>query len=503
MPHVVDIKYQKTALFAAGALSAFGFAPVYALPLFMAGLIFAFFVADGAKTLKRAALVGYVFGFGFFCAGFYWIANALLVDVYTFGWLYPIVLLATGAFFGLFFVPPFMVWYYLKGGMWPQVLGFASTFVLCEYLRAFFLTGFPWNMVGSMFAFSDVLLQTASLVGTYGLSFLLLVITGAVYVFIKKHDQKAVFAAAGVLFLMAGFGSWRLSVYHQSDLPFKIRLVQPSIKQSLKWDESALEDNLRTYVKMSKKDGLNDVKAVFWGETATAFSPEDGVYYQKLIKEAVPEGGYLMTGLVRLDEESGKLYNSLAVINDKGQTVAFYDKNHLVPFGEYIPFRKYLPAWIRPVANQIADLQKGEKFKVIDVVGVPPFGALICYEIIFPDEVINRKNKPKFIVVASNDGWYGQSFGPYQHFVAAKLRAIEEGISIVRSANNGISAVIDPFGGIRGKMKLDAVGVKDVLLPAILVVDTLYAHLGGKGVQRLMFLVLMLVVFLNKRQINR
>lgn len=503
MPHVVDIKYQKTALFAAGALSAFGFAPVYALPLFMAGLIFAFFVTDGAKTLKRAALLGYVFGFGFFCAGFYWIANALLVDVYTFGWLYPIVLLATGAFFGLFFVPPFMVWHYVKSGLWGKVLGFASAFVLCEYLRAFFLTGFPWNMAGSMFAFSDVLLQTASLVGTYGLSFLLLVITGAVYVFIKKHDQKAVFAAAGVLFLMAGFGLWRLSVYNQSDLPFKIRLVQPSIKQSLKWDESALEDNLRTYVKMSKEGGLNDVKAVFWGETATAFSPEDGVYYQDLIKEAVPEGGYLMTGLVRLDEASGKLYNSLSVIDDKGQTVAFYDKNHLVPFGEYVPFRKYLPAWIRPVANQIADLQRGEKFKVIHLDEVPPFGALICYEIIFPDEVINRKNKPQFIVVASNDGWYGKSFGPYQHFVAAKLRAIEEGISIVRSANNGISAVIDPFGGIRGKMKLGAVGAKDVLLPAILGVDTLYAHFGGKGVQCLMLLVLLLVVIFNKRQINR
>lgn len=503
MSNLMDIKHKKTALILAGALAALGFAPVYALPLFVAGLIFAFLMADGAKTLKQSALFGYMFGFGFFCAGFYWIANALLVDVFVFGWLYPIALVATGAFFGLFFIPPFMIWYHLKGAVWGKVLGFASAFVLLEYVRSFLLTGFPWNMAGSMFAFSDMLIQTASAVGTYGLSFLLLVMTGAVYIFIKEHDKKAVFAFFGILFLMAGFGVFRLSVYKQSDSEVKIRLVQPSIKQSLKWDESALEDNLRTYIDMSRKTNLNGVKAVFWGETATAFSPEDGVYYQNLIRQAVPQNGYLMTGVVRYDKNNDALYNSLSVIDDAGKTVAFYDKNHLVPFGEYIPLRKYLPAWIRPVANQIADLQKGEKFKVLKVSGLPPFGALICYEIIFPDDVINRKNKPQFIVVASNDGWYGQSFGPYQHFVAAQLRAIEEGITIIRSANNGISAVIDPLGRVGEKLNLNEVGFKDVFLPAVLSVNTLYAHLGSKGVQCLMLLLLVFAVIQNKHNINK
>ena len=146
------IKHKKTMLFVIGALSALGFAPVYALPLFVAGMVFSFLMSDKAQNIKQAAFIGYVFGFGFYCAGFYWIANALLIDIKVFGWLYPITLIATGAFFGFFFIPPFMVWYCLKNSLWRKVLGFASSFVLCEYLRSFLLTGFPWNMMGSMFA---------------------------------------------------------------------------------------------------------------------------------------------------------------------------------------------------------------------------------------------------------------------------------------------------------------------------------------------------------------
>ena len=504
MLRIADIKHQKTALFVLGILSAFGFAPVYAWPLFIVGLISAFFTIDEAKNLKQAAVRGYAFGFGFFCAGFYWIGNALLIDVLTFGWLYPIALLATGAFFGLFWIAPFMMWRYLSENRpWAKVVGFASVFVLCEYLRSFLLTGFPWNMLGSMFGFSDCLLQTASVVGAYGLSFLVLLTTGAGYVFIKKRRKSAGLVVVLVLALMTGFGFWRLKNYETADSKIKVRLVQPSIAQSLKWDKAALEDNLNTYVQMSSQDDFKDVKLVVWGETATAFNPEESIYYKELIKSAVPEDGYLVTGLLRYDENNDALYNSLSVIDNSGQTVAFYDKNHLVPFGEYIPLRKYLPSWVRPVANQIADFSKGEKFKILNVKGLPPFGALICYEVIFPDEIINRRNKPQFIVLVSNDGWYGQSFGPYQHFEAARMRAIEEGITIVRSANNGISAVIKPTGVAAGRIDLNAKGVEDVYLPEVLSVGTIYGHIGGTGIACLMLLLVLIVMLQNKYKINQ
>ena len=504
MLRVADIKHQKTMLFLLGVLGAFCFAPVYGWPLFVFSLTVAFLAVDEAQNLKQAALKGYVFGFGFFCAGFYWIGNALLIDVLTFGWLYPIALSATGAFFGLFWIAPFIMWRYLdENRPWAKVLGFASVFVLCEYLRSFLLTGFPWNMLGSMFGFSLALLQTASVFGAYGLSFLALVITGAVYVFIKKRKKSTCFAVILILALMTGFGFWRLKNTEISDSKIKVRLVQPSIAQSLKWDRAALEDNLNTYIQMSRQDGLKDVNLVVWGETATAFNPEESVYYRDLMKNAVPENGYLATGLLRYDEKNGALYNSFSVIDNSGQTVAFYDKNHLVPFGEYIPLRKYLPAWVRPVANQVADFSKGEKFKILSVNGLPSFNALICYEVIFPDEIINRQNKPAFIVLVSNDGWYGQSFGPYQHFEAARMRAIEEGITIVRSANNGISAVIEPTGAIRGMIGLNVKGIKDVYLPKNLGVDTIYGRIGGKGVQCLMLLLFLMVLMQNKRKINQ
>ena len=504
MLHVADIKHQKTMLFLLGVLGAFGFAPVYAWPLFVFSLTVAFLAADEAENLKQAAIRGYVFGFGFFGAGFYWIGNALLIDILSFGWLYPIVLSASGAFFGLFWVVPFVFWRYLdKNRPWAKVLGFASVFVLCEYLRSFLLTGFPWNMLGSMFGFSLILLQTASVFGVYGLSFLVLLITGAVYAFIQKRKKSACFVIGVVLALMTGFGFWRLKNIETTDSQIKVRLVQPSIAQSLKWDRAALEDNLNTYIQMSRQDGLKDVNLVVWGETATIFNPEESIYYRNLIRQAVPENGYLATGLLRYDEKNGALYNSFSVIDRFGQTVAFYDKNHLVPFGEYIPFRKYLPSWVRPVANQIADFSRGEKFKVLSVNGLPPFGALICYEVIFPDEIINRQNKPAFIVLVSNDGWYGQSFGPYQHFEAARMRAVEEGITIIRSANNGISAVISPIGAVKGRIGLNVKGIQDAYLPKKTGVETIYGRIGGKGVQCLMLLIVLIVLIRNKHKINQ
>lgn len=499
------LKHKKTAVFLAGILASLGFAPCYAVPVFMAALCLCFALSDKALTYKKAALSGYLFGFGFFSAGFYWISNALLIDIVTFGWLYPITLVATGAFFGLFWIFPFLVWHAFKNNnVWFKVLGFSCVAVMCEYVRGFFLTGFPWNMLGSMFAFSDVLIQSASVVGTYGLSFLLLVLTGAIYAVCKGYKKSGGAVLICILGMMISFGAWRIAFYDRTNSEIKVRLVQPSIAQSLKWDEQSLADNLNAYVDMSRQNGFDDVKFVVWGETATPFNPKDSAFWREIIRRAVPSGGYLMTGVLRYDEKNDELYNSLSVINDQGETVGFYDKNHLVPFGEYIPLRDYLPKWVRPVANQIADFSRGEKYKQIQVRGLPVFGALICYEVIFPDEIIHRKNKPSFVVLVSNDGWYGQSSGPYQHLVAARLRAVEEGVTIVRSANNGISAVIDPLGQILKKIDLNKVGTTDVYLPKELTVATLYALIGGKGIQYVMFLILAaLFVLKNKRRINK
>lgn len=497
---MITIKHQKTVLFTAGALASLGFPPVYALPLFALCLIFALHICNEAKTYLAAAKIGYWFGFGFFCAGFYWIANALLVDIAAFGWLYPIALLACGTFFGLFLIPPFLAWYYFKNAnIWSQILGFAGVFVLSEYVRSFLLTGFSWNMLGTMLAFSDVLLQTAALIGTYGLSFLVIVFVLSFDAMLKKHIKSGIFVALMIAVLTTSFGLYRIKSYDPASSVITARLVQPSIPQSMKWDESTLEDNLMDYINLSRQDGLDDVNFVLWGETATAFNPVQSLYYQMLIQKAVPQNGYLLTGLLRYNEADDTLFNSLSVIDDKGDTVAFYDKHHLVPFGEYIPFRKYLPKWVQPLAAGLEDLSAGEQYKTISVKGLPPFAALICYEVIFPDHVINRLHKPKLLIVVSNDGWYGKSFGPYQHLVSAKMRALEEGITVLRAANNGISALINPIGQTTARLGLNKRGILDVKLPKNLTVDTLYGRIGGRMIQAFMLIILCILTALKFR----
>ena len=493
------IKHQKTVLVLAGIAASFGFAPFYALPVFALMLIFALLICDEAESYIQSAKIGYAFGFGFFVGGFYWIANALLVDAATFGWLYPIAMIALGAFFGLFWVVPFMVWYFFKNTtVWCKIFGFASITVLFEYVRSFVLTGFPWNLLGTMFGFSDVFIQSASIIGTYGLSFLLVVTVLCFYALIKKHYRSGVLVFCVILSLMTVFGIARLKIYGNAPSDIKVRLVQPSIPQSLKWDQNALEDNLTDYINLSRQDGIDDVNFVLWGETATAFNPKESDYYQMLTSYAVPKNGYLMTGLLRYDEANDALYNSMSVLDDKGDTVAFYDKNHLVPFGEYLPLRQFLPDWVRPIANQMADFASGEKYKILDVKGLPKFGVLICYEVIFPDKVLNRNDKPQFLIVLSNDGWYGKSSGPYQHFVSAKMRAVEEGITIIRSANNGISALIDPLGRTLKSLDLNERGILDIDLPQNLSIQTIYSSFGGGVViEFLMFIVFLITCALR------
>lgn len=482
--------YKTMAIFG-GALSALVFPPVYLWQIFLLALLGLWCLCDKLPSYKKVVALGYMYGFGFFAAGFYWVGNALLIDAATFGWLYPITLAAAGAFFGLFMILPFVMWR-AGGSAISKICGFATAWVLMEWLRSFVLTGFPWNMLGTAWAFHPVFIQTASVWGTYGLSFIMLVWCGMLYGYFCKSSNK--YGAAFILIplLMLAFGSWRIYNYQQIDSDITVRLVQPAISQQMKWNRESLENNFYKYVNMSAESGLDKVDFVVWGETAMPFSLDyDNIYRQEIL-QAVPPHGYLITGALRQGEaeDDYNYFNSLFVLNKSGETVGFYDKHHLVPFGEYVPLRRFLPKRVRPVANAVADFGIGKKYKNIRLEKMPAFGALICYEIIFPDEVINRDNPPQWLVVLTNDGWYGNSAGPYQHLVAAQMRAVEEGVTIVRSANSGISAVINPMGEVIKEIPLGKQGIADVKLPYHLKVFTLYSHIGGKTINALMLLIL-------------
>ena len=496
--------YKKTACLL-GALSALSFPPVYAFPVFIISLCLALKITDNVKNMKQSFLMGYCFGITYFIVGFYWICNALLVDFLTFGWLYPISLIAIGLFFCLFMVPPFLIWYITRQQyMWIKISSFASVWVLLEVLRSFIFTGFPWNLLGTIFAFHEVFIQSASIWGTYGLSFIALIVTGCVYAFFSGNKKSATIALCTILSFLIIFGLLRVNKYEIIDSNVKVRLVQPSIPQSMKWDRNELENNFKQYIDLSAQDGLDTVDFVVWGETALPFNVEYNLKYREMIKRAIPEKGYLITGLVRFDVVDGryKPYNSMYVLDKDVDIKAFYDKSHLVPFGEYLPFRKYIPDWMQPIASNVSDFAQGKKYKNITIENYPVFAALICYEIIFPDEVINRNNKPDWLVVLTNDGWYGNSSGPYQHLVSAKMRAVEEGITIVRSANSGISAVISPVGKIINQIKLNEKNYSDVYLPKKAAIKTIYNIFGKYFILCIMFLMLITTccrTYLNKK----
>lgn len=439
---------------------------------------------NSAATKKSAFAIGYWFGFGYFACNMAWIGNALLLDAAHLGWLFPITLGAAGAFFGLFIAFPAMLSVCFKN-LYSRYLSFAAWWVVFEWLRSFIFTGFPWNLLGSSLAFSDILLQAAAVIGTYGLSLLVLMIVTApaLYIFYRTRVSLAMTAAIIISISAATYfyGYQRLSQADKTPGEIRVRIVQPAIPQAMKWNKEKLESNFAEYIKLSQAPGLNQIDFVIWGETATPFPLDFEPQYLTQITQAIPEKGYLLTGLVsyRISEGDFRPLNSMFAINHQGQILASYNKSHLVPFGEYIPFRKFMPNWLRPVTNTIADFLPGNGPSVIKLENQPSFGALICYEVIFPHQIINPDNRPDWLVNLTNDGWYGHSQGPYQHFVTTRLRAIEEGRTLIRAANTGISAVISPYGQILASLDLDKKGFIDANLPKHLYLSTAYGHFGN------------------------
>lgn len=468
-----------------------GMAAVAALPpyfcfpiLFVVWAVF-FKLLQRARSHKQAFAIGYWFGFGFFAVGFSWITQALAIDLPRLGWLIPPALVAGGLFFGFFAAFPALLCSFCRG-IYGRIVAWASWWCIFEWLRSFVLTGFPWNLMGSVLAFSDAGIQSASLVGTYGLSWAVILLTSLpAALFAEENRRRAIVVNLIFLPLISlfiwGFGCWRLAYSGANESSNSgIRIVQPAIAQQLKWKEESLWQNLQQYIDLSQQNLPQDIKLVVWGETANPFPLAFERGQARRLAAAAPQSGYLITGSLDydFDDESQKWQpiNGMLAIDDAGNVAARYAKSHLVPFGEYIPLRALLPAGLRTVTNFIADFAAGSGPQTIRLPNIPPFGVLICYEIIFPAEIVDAADKPQWLINLTNDGWYGLSSGPYQHLVATRLRAVEEGLTIVRAANSGISALINRYGQIEQNLALRQRGYIDFYLPKEPAIDTFYGR---------------------------
>lgn len=500
-------RHPKTTAFFLGWLTVAALPPFYVFPLLFITFSGLLLLINQAPRPRSAWGIGYAFGFAFFAFGLSWIGNALLIDAQTFGWLYPLVWLASGTFFGLFVACPcLLTWYFRK--LPSRWLALSALWVIFEWLRSWFLTGFPWNLIGTVLAFNDNLIQFASFGGTWALSWWVILACSAPALYIHFRSRKTLFFA--VLFPLFSFlflglyGVLRLSAADHAPSEIIVRLVQPAIPQTMKWDPDSLQTNFKRYIELSSLPGLEKVNFTLWGETASPYPLDLDFAHNLEARQAVPPQGYLITGQIRyaLDSHGAiKPRNSLLVLAPDGSTPAWYDKSHLVPFGEYIPLRRYLPEWIKPVANAIGTFEHGNGPSEIRLSGYPPFGSLICYEVIFPHQVTNPRSRPEWIINLTNDGWYGDSAGPRQHLVSTRLRAVEEGITIARSANTGISALISPYGTIIGQLSLNYSGILDLKLPKTRQVFTTFSKYGNIIALFWCFLNLILAFFLTTRKL--
>ncbi len=482
---------------ALGVGAALALPPVHVIPLLWLAFPGLVWLIDGSSRDRGAFAAGWWFGFGHFSAGFYWIAHAMLVDPVRFGWMIPFAVFGLG---GLFAVFPGLVAYGARRLAPPgvaRVLWLAAGWTLFEWVRSWFLTGFPWNLIGSVWMPVLPVVQIASIVGTYGLGLLTVFAAAIPAVLVRPSPARRWAVAAGLALLLLGglWGAWRLPAGPTPTVPdLRFRLVQANIPQTLKWKPEMRLQHLRENLALSLSPGFDRVTDVIWPETAApSFLAQDAGARQALAS-AVPPGGLLIAGTARgtgPGVEPFQIWNSMQAVDGTGRIVATYDKAHLVPFGEYVPLRGVLPL-AKLTAGGI-DFTAGKGPVTVELPGLPPVSPLICYEVIFPGAVVDAAHRPGWLVNLTNDGWFGMSAGPYQHFAAARLRAVEEGLPLIRAANTGISGVVDPYGRVVAELPLGRKGIVDSQLPQP-VPATLYARLGNLTVFTLLGVVIFIAI---------
>ena len=487
--------------FAAGAVATLGLAPANAWPLLFVSFPVAVWLIDGSAAgrfggLASAAATGWWFGFGYFVVALYWIGIAFLVDARTFGWLMPFAVVALPAGLAVFTAAGFALARALWGrGPW-RILALAVALTMAEWLRGHVLTGFPWNAFGYALTGPLVLAQGAALVGLWGLTLV------AVYVFASpavladepaetRHPWLPPAASLALVGALAVYGAVRLSQTPTSFVDgVKLRIMQPNLPQDEKFNYAAKWRVMSRYLALSDRAtgpdrmGVRDVTHLIWPESAFPFFLPREPDALAQIATLLPPGTVLITGGVRPVDAAPRAgggvraYNSAYLIDHDGTILSVYDKIHLTPFGEYLPFQGFLESLgLQQLTKQQGGFVPGERRRAIPVPGAPSVLPLICYEVVFPGEAVPRGERPGWLVNLTNDGWFGRSAGPHQHFQQARVRAIEEGLPLVRAANTGISAVVDPLGRVVGALPLGGEGVLDARLPKP-VPPTPYARWG-------------------------
>ena len=448
-------------VFALGGLSSLAMAPLNLWPVLFIAFSRFYILLNRSASAKSAALLGFMFGLGYFGFGLYWIGNALLVEGNPYRWAWPLAVSGLPLMLAPFFAASCGLSKLLfKLDSLRGFLFFVCVFTLFEWLRGHIFTGFPWNLFGYTWAAIPEIAQLASLHDIYVLTLITVFWIGAggfLYATTMPTPLKIISAIGVVVTLIAGysFGSVKLGItYAQTDKPkIDIVLIQPNIPQNEKWDPEIVVKNFMRMVQSSAHtEGTIDpnIKATYiiWPETAISTVILNAAWSRTAIAQTLatyPGRAYLITGAQRYIPEKDQYFNSIIVFDKNGTILYIYDKSHLVPFGEYMPLSDFID--IAPIVG-FKGFESGSGPTTLTMPEGVSFSPLICYEVIFPGKTIKAENPPDFMVNITNDAWYGISPGPYQHLVQAQFRAIETGLPLLRIANTGFTAAIDRHGRV-------------------------------------------------------
>ena len=486
------------ACFALGALAALGQAPWSLWPLSMlafAGL-YAFFAQSA--TWRRAALLGLAGGAGYFALALSWIVEPFLVDVARHGWMAPFALVLSAVGFALF-------WALANGaaravvprGARGAAMAWVAAFTLSEALRGRVFTGFPWAQPGHALI-DTALLGWAAVGGALPLTALLLG-AGAALWHVVSAARGARLAGAGVLVLL---GALYAAAPFLNEAPKPgpdapvVRIVQPNVPQEQKWDRDYMQLHFDRQMALTTAEGDPDL--IVWPETALPTLLDNAG--PVLGDIAIALGGTpIVLGVQRA--EAGRYYNSMIMMDGAGRQAALYDKHHLVPFGEYVPLGNLAARFgIRGLAQRNGHgYSAGPGPQVMDLGEIGRAVPLICYEGVFARDVSGAPGRADMLLLITNDAWFGEVSGPYQHLAQARLRSAEQGLPMIRAANTGVSAMIDASGRITAQLDLGEAGYLDMPLPPPLP-PTPYARTGDWPALALLILMLIVPALLHRRK---
>ena len=466
----------------AGAVVAAGQAPLGLWWLSLPALAVVFHLLSSETSLRRAAVLGWFAGLGYIAATHHWIVMPFFVDAMRHGWMAPFALFFMSAGIAVFWAAGAALAFVAGTGVLARLWMLPVTFTLTEIGRAYLLTGFPWAPLGSIWLETPVA-QASAIVGPYGLALATCLAASA----ILCAQRRLVRAGLAIvpLLAMAAFGVVRLEqVVPDRDLTF--RIVQPNAAQHLKWQPEKVREffDIQLDLTAAPADGPRPDLTI-WPETAIAYGLGDGAPAMTLMAQASDDRP-IMFGVQR--REDILFYNSLAVTGAKGKVLGTYDKARLVPFGEYVPYGFLLDRLgIGSFASEAGyGYSHGARGGVVDLGPLGVARPLICYEAIFPQDAGTSATRPDWLANLTNDAWFGDSVMPRQHLAQTRMRAIEQGLPVVRSANTGISAMIDAHGRVRGQLDLNTRGFLDAPLPGALP-PTLYSKTGDLPAILLLF----------------